>query len=155
MRPAPTSFAQPLFGTQRSPVQIRAARPELPGQGLRILRRLAPPKQLARKWRGDFWPSDWRWFSCRSPWKHQLSRKSDRGNQAFFRHTSCRRTRLGALARVTPHTRSVTSIAMEPSTECEREFVFCGCCVTGNAPTQTSERSLHVGRPLGVQPTPL
>ena len=38
-----------LFGTQRSPVQIRAARLETPGQSLRILRCLTPRKD----WRGS------------------------------------------------------------------------------------------------------
>ena len=41
-------FPKALFGTQRSPVQIRAARLETPGQSLRILRCLTPPKD----WRG-------------------------------------------------------------------------------------------------------
>jgi hypothetical protein len=30
-----------------------------------------------------------------------------------------------------------------------RGDVFCGCCVTGTAPTHAAERSWHVGRPLG------
>jgi hypothetical protein len=38
------------------------------------------------------------------------------------------------------------------ATECARGFVFCGCCVTGSAPTHAEEQFLHVGRPLGVRP---
>ena len=42
-------FPKALFGTQRSPVQIRAARLKTPGQSLRILRCLTPRKD----WRGS------------------------------------------------------------------------------------------------------
>jgi hypothetical protein len=47
-------FPKALFGTQRSPVQIRAARLESPWSAARDSGAPEPSEGLARKWRRDF-----------------------------------------------------------------------------------------------------
>jgi hypothetical protein len=74
-------FPKALFGTQRSPVQIRAARLKIPGQGLRIPGRPTP----RRDWRGDFAPAALLAFlpKKRSPMTSAAARSIDAGAEAY------------------------------------------------------------------------